>query len=1047
MNSRLAGFEISMFAWVLLFSILGNLLLCDAVVAQGQARHVSDIKVPGGFEVTQVAGDQLATNIYSLAVSPDGRTFVTGPGYIKVLIDADGDRVFESAKTYSEQPLSGAQGICFDGNDLLCTGDGALLKFTDANNDSVSDGPPQRIFPIKTGGEHEAHSVRKGPDGWWYVLAGNLTPISPAFYSSPKSPVNKPREGFVMRISPDWTEKQIYCHGFRNAYDFDFNSIGEMFVFDSDGERDVSLPWYRPTRVFRMRPGDDAGFVAKSWKRPSHFFDMPPEVGALGRGSPTGVVVGNSSTFPKAFDDAIFVADWTFGRVSVFKRDRDGNYDRGSDFAVASGQFGFAVTDLDFAPDGSLLISVGGRGTQGGVYRVCYVGPDGEEAEDSPIKDSDSWAQTKRFISKAKAQSASVAEVIAALKSSDDRQRECAIEALLVDSDQWRLNDPEMVEAIAAAAQSRNPRQRVLFARLMTLLTAESRKTIQADDLAKVLFRITNKPDQVDYKALDLVMTELARGEHDSGLLVRMGQLAVGGCGASGEPSMFTGYSARHEVKLSDSDRNRYSKLLAEVLNSASDPLVKEEIGRLAAMLGAESSRLRFVMCDQFGAEAKVQQDIHWLNCYCQVLKHWDRETAGPSALEGFSVDTARGQLEWRLESKLARALKGVALKIERDDLNIDRNFYPRLKQLITSLFKNSSPSLVDSVASRIRGIESDVFLFESIPRSATSARKKATKWFAKKISESPKSATAAQVNVLVNEPTGEYLGLIRKLADRPEFRGQVIKAILKSPNATDRKLLTAGLESAELSTLKNAAIGLRRIFDEPRPQELAIVIVAARRLGWDNPSVSVRDQLMMLAAIHQHEAFGEIGYQFKKQKLDQSDVMADWEKWLSANHPVEYRVAVANANPADWEKTKERIVSIAWDKGDAQRGKRIYQSLQCAACHDGGARLGPRLEGISKRFSREDIFKSILFPDQQVPKRYRALVIQTIDGKLFRGSQVYDSADGITLQLIDGTTVRVNKQDIEDRVLSPKSLMPAGLMKDSSDQDWADLYKYLISK
>lgn len=73
--------------------------------------------------------------------------------------------------------------------------------------------------------------------------------------------------------------------------------------------------------------------------------------------------------------------------------------------------------------------------------------------------------------------------------------------------------------------------------------------------------------------------------------------------------------------------------------------------------------------------------------------------------------------------------------------------------------------------------------------------------------------------------------------------------------------------------------------------------------------------------------------------------------------------------------------------------------------------------------------------------------MIETVDGKLFRGSQVYESADGITLQQINGTTVRINQQDIEARVLSAKSLMPEGLLKDSSDQDWSDLYKYLMAK
>lgn len=54
-------------------------------------------------------------------------------------------------------------------------------------------------------------------------------------------------------------------------------------VFDSDGERDISLPWYRPTRVFRTAQGDDAGWLSRSWKRPKYDVQMPIELADLGR--------------------------------------------------------------------------------------------------------------------------------------------------------------------------------------------------------------------------------------------------------------------------------------------------------------------------------------------------------------------------------------------------------------------------------------------------------------------------------------------------------------------------------------------------------------------------------------------------------------------------------------------------------------------------------------------------------------------------------------------------------------------------------------------
>ncbi len=1025
----------------LLASVLSlSIVLVLRSVACAQPAEVSGIQVPEGFRVTQVATDAIATNIYSMAVSPEGQTFVTGPGYIKILLDSDGDRVFDSTKTYSNLPRSGAQGICFDGDDLICSGDGALLKFTDANKDGIADGPPTKIFSIKTGGEHDAHSVRKGPDGWWYVLAGNSTTISDEFFADPYSPVKNPRAGFLLRISPDWTRKQIYCHGFRNAYDFDFNSIGEVFVFDSDGERDASLPWYRPTRVFRMRPGDDAGFVDRSWKRPSYFFDMPLEVGSLGRGSPTGVIVGQSKSFPAAFDDAIFVADWTFGRVVAFQRDRNGKYDRGSEFAVANGQFGFAVTDLDFEKDGSLLVSVGGRGTQGGVYRVSYVGA-GEEEQ--ATEDSVTWTKTKRFISKAKAQGATKAEVVAALNSSDARRRECALEALLVGPLNWRVLDPrpnnrEIVDALVGAAKQLTARESVLLARILPSISSGYQQEILGQltefraGIANGLTRHSVNDGKLDSETLELALSMLPSGGQDVGALARLGQIALGGCGANGEQAMFVGYSSRHQIELRESDRQRYSDLLAEALANTSDQTSREEIGRLAAMLGVGSEKLQSLMAQQLTTQASVPQDIHWLNCISQILGQSDND---------------KTHIPAELESKLANALIGIGGKLERDDLNIDRNFYPRLKTLVGSLFENSGLSFAERVVEQMTGAESEVFLFQSLPQSAKEARQTALGKFAQAIENSAASATSAQLKVLANDSSGKYLPLIRSLANRSEFRGLAIKAISNAPVADDRELLLAGLESAELGTLKHAAIGLRRIFDESRPKELAASIAAARRLGWDKSSVSVRDQLMMLAAKHDPNSAEEIGYQSKKEEMNQSGLLDLWEEVVSTEYPEQYKQAFKSSGPVDWNKARTRIGAIAWDTGDAVRGSGLYKSLQCAACHDGGSRLGPKLEGLSKRFSREDIFKSILMPDQQVPQRYRALVIETLDGKLYRGSQVYDSVDGITLQQVDGTTVRINKQDIEDRTLSAKSLMPAGLLKDSSDQDWADLYKYLITK
>src|SRR5690606_20545514 len=120
--------------------------------------------------------------------------------------------------------------------------------------------------------------VRRGPEGSWYLLAGNDAGIGERHAQGSMSPVKLPEAGALLRFSPDFSHCEVFADGFRNAYDFDFGPQGDLLVYDSDDERDISLPWYRPTRVFQVVVGSHAGWLSRSWKRPDYFFEMPPVV-------------------------------------------------------------------------------------------------------------------------------------------------------------------------------------------------------------------------------------------------------------------------------------------------------------------------------------------------------------------------------------------------------------------------------------------------------------------------------------------------------------------------------------------------------------------------------------------------------------------------------------------------------------------------------------------------------------------------------------------------------------------------------------------------
>ncbi len=333
--------------------------------------------VPDGFTVQRVADDSMAHDCFCMTLDRLGRPVVSGPGYIRTLLDEDGDGKFDKSFLWSSLPKQGAQGLWSEGRKLYYVSEGGLWLSEDTDGDLTADPNPKKVLELPTGGEHNAHAIRRGPDGYWYLIAGNFARDISNLQTDPLSPVSRARSGTIWRISPDFSKRGVWAHGLRNCYDFDFMPDGQIVTFDSDCEREATLPWYRPTRVMVLGPGCDAGWCGQSWKDEDHRITMPLVLAQLGRGSPTGVAVYQHRAFPKKYHDAVFVLDWTFGRViaiypssNLEDSQRIPNKVPAEVFMQPTGTTGFAPTDICVGADGSLLICVGGRGTTGAVFRV-----------------------------------------------------------------------------------------------------------------------------------------------------------------------------------------------------------------------------------------------------------------------------------------------------------------------------------------------------------------------------------------------------------------------------------------------------------------------------------------------------------------------------------------------------------------------------------------------------------------------------------------------------------------------------------------------------
>src|SRR4051812_25458483 len=150
-----------------------SMLMTAPVVWSQPVQH--GLRVPAGFEVVEYSDSSFANDIYTMTIDPKGRIVVAGRGYIRILVDKAGKGRADSFIQVADAPKDGAMGLLWEGDHLYFTGDGGLRRFRIKND--KADGPSELLSKPKTGGEHDAHAIRRGPDGWLYVLCGNNTGV------------------------------------------------------------------------------------------------------------------------------------------------------------------------------------------------------------------------------------------------------------------------------------------------------------------------------------------------------------------------------------------------------------------------------------------------------------------------------------------------------------------------------------------------------------------------------------------------------------------------------------------------------------------------------------------------------------------------------------------------------------------------------------------------------------------------------------------------------------------------------------------------------
>jgi putative membrane-bound dehydrogenase-like protein len=995
--------------------------------------------LPAGFTIERIAGPPLVDRPIVADFDEGGRLFVAdssgsnekvalqleNPTHrIVRLEDADGDGRFDKSVVFADKMMF-PEGTLWYGGSLYVSAPPQIWKLTDADDDGVAD-RREVWFDGKTlgGCANDLHGPYLGPDGWIYWCKGGFQPQE---YELPGGKKFKSRAAHIFRARPDGTGiEPVMTGGMDNPVDVAFTPGGERIFTTTflqrpaGGNRDGLIH-----AVYGGIYGKDQEVIyepAHRWTSP----ELMPVLTHLGPAAPCGLHRLESDQLGVDYQDNLFACQFNLRKVSrhVLKPSGSTFTTEDHDFVV-SDNTDFHPTDVVEDADGSLLIvDTGGwyklccpssqlvkADVLGAIYRVRRTGsqavadPRGRKidwkafsAEKlADLLDDPRPAVRKQAIERLVANgpvSAVPLSKILADRNSDPTAARAAISAACrIDSslarrlihEVMRHEDENVVQAAVHAASTHREGTAVAqFARLLKSRSLHNRR-----GAAEGLGRIGSNQSPLLIEALADPMNDRAL-EHSLTFAL---------------------------IELADRDELQRSV-------NHENPRVRRCVLMALDQIGADL-KPQVVLDGLQDADPAIRDAARWI-----AARHpeWDAELSAflrqrlrasdlaeteQAALIDLLAKLAKGP---GVQNVLAEATAevdsgGAKIALAAMAASGEKELPAAWASLLPTLLAADSPQLASSLA-----------LVRAVPPAKADVGT-----LAAALAKLADSDAAADVRLMA-------------LAAMPGERPAISLPQLELLLAHIHRDQSANLRGLAADALSHAALSPQQL------QQLAAALPSAAPLELDRllaPFAQSTDEaagLALLTAFRAPELRAAVTVDTIRQRLAKYPP--------SVQVQAEQLYAQLDAEFAGQRSRLEETLA-ALPAGDIRRGQAIFNSAKtsCRACHTigyVGGKHGPDLTRIGQIRQPRDLLESILFPSASFVRSYEPLAVRLLDGQVHSGIVKSDAPTEIVLTLAADKEVRIAKDEIEIAQPGKVSIMPAGLDKQLSLQELADLVEFL---
>lgn len=1049
------------------------------------------------FVVEQVLDGEATGSLLALTFNEFGHVLASREqGGVVLMHDADGDGLVDRVRVASDQIKDCRGLLCLNG-ELFATGQGpeglGLYRLADRDRNGVFERTQIVLRFEGQGGRHGPRGLDLGRDGHLYVAVG--CQARPAVDADSASPYHDAYEGdlirtrypdpdaglaqvaapggAIYRLTPEGKDLQAVAGGLYDAAGLAFDQLGELFAQDSEAAADWGTPWFRQAAVYHVLPGGEFGWRSGSAKWPAHFLDRLPPTLETGRGIAMGMTFYNHEVFPQEYRNALFIANWTYGRIAALKlTPQGGSYTAASELFVDDPSL--HVTDLAVGPDGAVYFTTGDQGQAGGLFRIRWTGasPPGANAWGSGVSavvrqpqfDS-AWSRQKIATEKL-ALGADWGRLIAGVNESPANPWSYRTRAL----DLLQLFGPSPTAAqLVPLAGAKTEQVRAKAAELMglhsELETRETLVTLLHDSDRAVCRRACEALVRSGHAPAPEQLVELLKSDdrHTAWAARRLleripaeqwsEQLLAGDSHRQILQASLALLTARPSPENARRVLDRMTELaggfmtdrdFTDLLRLMQLALLRGEIAPEAAVATAQLLTEEFPSSDPL-----INRELLRLLAYLRVSSIMDRYLDYMASSDVAEVEKLHVALHLPLLSDNWNMGRQIQL-IEFLDAAQSVSGGSARASSVTRASRDFAQALSDEQSRAIlaegdRWPHAAIALLYRLPEKLDAETRTTLTQLDGRLQAQEDLASrrlkVGLVAVLARSGDASSLAYLRDIWDRePERRPMVAMGLAQSPAGENWNYLVRSLAFVEADVAQEILEKLCEVELAPEEPEYYRQVIL-RGLESGNAGAKAAVALLEHWTGERLEVAG-----------DASKQLLAWQKWFAETWPDQPEASrtVPRADRVwQYDKLLAHLANDRLASASVENGAAVFLSAGCAKCHrcgEQGSGPAPDLTGVAQRLMRKEIVQSLLHPSEVVAVPYLTNTGITTPGRVLSGRTNPRQEPGKVVVQPDGQRVSLPQEGVNQAPAVQVSAMPEGLLEPLTAQEVQDLFAFLLA-